>query len=179
MEWTKLRWLDEKLIPHYEISRTGIIRCTLGDDMEILYKQKSSHKGNKPKPYWFALIRKESCDKWLAVHRLMCYSWLGSFPHPLRYICDHIDGDSTNNHLWNFRYLTIRGNNLNRKGVKGVVLVDGKWCPRIAGFVHKKYGHEDMAFAKELRSIMLQSYIRYTSYYPNSDGYPHRLITRF
>lgn len=177
--WKVLRWVDQTVIPNFEINRHGQIRCTLSDELEILYKQKSSNKGNKPKPYWFALIRKDHRDKWLAIHRLMCYSWLGEFPHPLRYICDHVDGCSTNNELWNLRYLTIRGNNLNRKGVCGVVLDEGKWYPRIAGFVHKRYGHPDFDFAKKLRETLLQCYIRFTNKHPDSDGYPHWQITRF
>ena len=145
--WKLLRWVDQTVIPHFEINRHGHIRCTLSDELEILYKQKESNKGNKPKPYWFALIRKDGC--------------------------------STNNELWNLRYLTIRGNNLNRKGVCGVVLDEGKWYPRIAGFVHKRYGHPDFDFAKQLRETLLQCYIRFTNKHPDSDGYPHWQITRF
>ena len=179
MEWRKLRWRDQRVIPHYEIDRHGTIRCTLSDEFEVLYKQKCSPKGNKPKYYWYALIRRNAKDKWIAIHRLMCYTWLGEFPHALRFICDHVDSDSTNNELYNLRYLTIRGNNLNRSGVHGLVFEDGKWIPRIAGYVHRRYGHTDLDFARGLRHTLLQSYIRYTSRFPDSDGYPHKRISNF
>ena len=175
----KLRWSDQSIIPHYEINKKGIITCTMGEEFEVLYKQKNCGKNKKPKLYWHALIRRNRQDRWLAVHRLMCYSWHGSFPHPLRFICDHIDSNSLNNNLWNLRYLTIRGNNLNRAGVIGVVKEDGLWFPRIVGYVHKRFGHEDKEFSRMLRQNLVQSYIRYTMRFPDSDSYPHKNIHCF
>lgn len=179
MHTRKLRWSDQTVIPHYVIDRSGRITCTMDEDMEVLYKQRCSKKGKKRKYYWHALIRRNKRDMWLAVHRLMCYSWLGEFPHPLRFICDHIDSNSLNNELWNLRYLTIRGNNLNRAGVIGVVEENGIWFPRIAGFTHKKFGHPDKEFAQLLRHNLVQSYIRYTNRCPDSDSYPHYKIHCF
>ena len=172
-----VRWKNQAVLRAYEIDRYGNISCTIGD-LEVLYKRKLS-PGKKKKYYWHALLRIFNRDRWVAIHRIMCYTWLGAFPHPLRRICDHIDSDSENNKFWNLRYLTIRGNNLNRAGVKGVVERDGKWYPRIAGFVHEKYGHDCIEFAQKLRYTLLQSYIRYTMRFPENDHYPHRKIYEF
>ena len=169
-----LRWADQSVIPYYCIDKHGSIYNNLDRSFNVIYKQKG-----KKKQYWHALLRFRGRDRWLAVHRLMCYTWLGEFPHPLRFICDHIDSNSLNNEMCNLRYLTIRGNNLNRKGVKGVIMHKGKWCPRIAGFVHKRFGHEDKEIASLLRKNLLQSYIRFTNRFPANDGYPHKNIMRF
>ena len=174
-----LRWVNQQLIPHYRIDEFGIVTSTLDSTYVIPSKKMCSYTDKNKKYYQYVLVRFRGRDRWRAIHRLMCYSWLGAFPHPLRYICDHINGDSLENNLWNLRYLTIRGNNLNRKNVVGVVSRNGLWCPRIAGFVHKRFGHEDKQFAQIIRRQLLDCYIRYTNRCPGADGYPHHNITSF
>lgn len=62
-------------------------------------------------------------------------------PKPHGYMCDHIDGDGTNNTRENLRYCTNTENLCNRKnqvnntsGFKGVSYFtrDKKWCARIS-----------------------------------------------
>ena len=170
------RWRDQSLIKHYQIDRKGNVTCILG--LDVLYRRKLS-PGKTPKYYWHVLLRLFGRDRWIAVHRLMAYTWLGSFPHPLRRICDHIDSNSENNNSWNLRYLTIRGNNLNRAGVSGVVQKEGIWYPRIAGYIHHKYGNKCHNLVKEMRHTLLQSYIRYTMRFPENCDYPHEKIYCF
>ena len=174
-----LRWVNQQLIPYFQIDPFGNISSTLDTDYDIPSKEICSPTDKLKKYYRYVLIRFGGRDRWRAVHRLMCYSWLGGFPHPLRYICDHINGDSLENSLWNLRYLTISGNNLNRKNVIGVVKYNDLWCPRIAGFIHKRYGHVDKEFAKVIRQQLVLCYIRYTNRCPGADGYPHQNITAF
>ena len=171
-----VRWKNQSRLVHYEIDRAGNVECVMG--LDVLYRRKRS-PGKKTKYYWHVLLRVFGRDRWIAVHRLMAYTWLGEFPHPLRRICDHIDSNSENNNSWNLRYLTIRGNNLNRAGVLGVVEKDGMWFPRIAGHVHYRYGDNDKELVQQVRHTLLQSYIRYTMRYPENSDYPHTKIYAF
>ena len=108
----------------------------------------------------------------------MAYSWIGLSPHLLRNIVDHRDGDSLNNAVWNLRYVTVSANNLNRRGVCGVVERGGIWYPKFCAYVHRNFASDSKEHAQEIRAILLESYIRYSNRFPGSD-YPHARIFRY
>ena len=134
----------------------------------------------KKKKYWQVQIMRCGDLKWYYVHRLMGYSWLGSQPHPLRYIIDHINGDSLDNSVENLRWVTPTGNNFNKRGY-GVFECGGLYCPRIAGFIHSRYATADKELCIEMRDILVQSYVRYSCRFPKKDScdYPHYSIHKF
>lgn len=170
------RWLGGEPIFQFEIDTTGEVRCTIDHDFPI-EERTTTDKGGKS--YKFVYLRFHGQWRWFHVHRLVCYTWLGAFPHPLRFICDHRDGDSLNNALWNMRYVTQSANNLNRRGVNGIVKKDGQWYPKFCQYVHGRYGSDTEEGAREIRKLMLEHYIRYSNRFPAADGYPHAKICRY
>ena len=117
--------------------------------------------------------------QWFYVHRLMGFSWLDTPDSPLKFIVDHRDGDGLNNAVENLRWVTISGNNLNRK-CYGLVEKSGIFFPKIAGYVHTRYGTDDRELALTLRSLLVECYIRYNSRHPAcGSGFPHIWIHKY
>ena len=171
------RWLKGELIPQFEIDARGQVRCSIDHEFPIEERVMTDKRG---KSYKFNYLRVHGGQwRWLHVHRLVCYSWLGAFPHPLRFICDHRDGDSLNNAVWNMRYVTQAANNLNRRGVNGIVKKDGRWYPKFCHYVHTRFGSDTEQQAREIRKLMREHYIRYSNRFPEADGYPHSKIWRY
>ena len=99
------------------------------------------------KVYRYVYLRHSGLWSWFPLHRIMAYSWIGLSPHLLRNIVDHRDGDSLNNAVWNLRYVTVSVNNLNRRGVCGVVERGGLWYPKFCAYVHRNFASESKAWA--------------------------------
>ena len=161
--------------PNFEISERGELRCTLDNMMEI----ETQDRERSGKTYRYVYLRESGQWRWHPLLRVMAYSWIGPSPHLLRNIVDPRDGNSMNNAVWNLRYVTVSANNLNRKGVCGVVERDGRWFPRFCHFIHRNFGSETEDHAKEVRAILRESYIRYSNRFPDHDDYPHHRIFRY
>ena len=167
--------VDRVPIQNFEVSERGDVRCTMDNSMEI----ETLDRERSGKTYRYVYLRHGGVWRWFPVHRIVAFAWLGASPHPLRNIVDHRDGDSLNNAVWNLRYVTVSANNLNRKGVCGVVERDGRWFPRFCHFIHRNFGSETEDHAKEVRAILRESYIRYSNRFPDHDDYPHHRIFRY
>ena len=142
--------------PNFEISERGVVRCTLDNSMEI----ETLDRERSGKVYRYVYLRNSGIWRWHPLHRIMAFSWIGPAPHVLRNIVDHRDSDSLNNAVWNLRWVTVSANNLNRKGVCGVVQRGGIWFPKFKTYVHRNFGSETKENAQEIRAILLESYIR-------------------
>ena len=138
-------------------------------------------KNRKGKAYTYVFLVHESRLRWLALHRLMAFSWLGP-PPLLRNIVDHRDGNSLNNNVQNLRWLTVGGNNLNRVPANGTVYLPetAKYAPRIAGFVHKRYQFPTKEDCQWFRKLLVEAYVRFTMRFPErGNDYPHTIIYRY
>ena len=165
---------SEGIVKHWEISPTGRFHCSLDNDY-LVPRRLSGAK----KVYWQVQIKVNGGYRWRYVHRLMAFSWLKSPKSNLLYIVDHKDGNSLNNRVDNLRWVTATANNLNRKCV-GLHFKDGLYSPKIAGYIHTRYATSDKELAKELRSNLVESYIRYNTRYPeNGNRFPHKWIHNY
>ena len=170
MIWRTLR-CKEGRIRFWEIDGSGNVRCTL-DPTHLPVTRLS--KGTKN--YQQVQLMRGTIVRWYYVHRLMAFSWIGKFPHPLRFIVDHRDGKSTNNRIENLRWVTITANNINRK-CYGLFLEQGMYYPRIAGFIHRRFGTVDENLATNIRQILVECYVRYNTRFPDSgNAFPHYSI---
>jgi hypothetical protein len=160
-------------IKYYSISAIGQVKCIAFPDIMI----PSRISGTKKKKYIQVQLVYNRRLRWMYVHQLMAYSWHGDPPHVLRYICDHSDGDSLNNNVENLRWVTPRANQINKK-CHGIVKTGGLYCPRIAGYVHKRYGNTDIDIVKLARMHLVECYVRYNSRFPTVD-FPHHTIHKF
>ena len=159
----------------FSIYPNGRIEWTGEGEYEV-----TTRIAGKKKKYWQVQLMRSGKLQWFYVHRLMAYSWLGPQPHPLRNIIDHIDGDSLNNSIQNLRWVTATGNQLNKK-CHGIFEQGGKFYPKIAGHVHMKYGTEDEELCREIRTLLVESYVRYSCRCPliNSCDFPHNSIHKY
>jgi len=117
--------------------------------------------------------------KWFYVHRLMAFSWLGESPHLLRLLVDHSDGDSFNNSVENLRWLTPTANQINKR-CRGIVKEGDMFYPKVAGYVHKKYGAKDEELCQDIRAVLVECYVRYNCRFPNNgNAFPHKSIHKY
>ena len=166
--------------------RNGLFKnFSIQADGTIYWKLVPEHEfpkrlAGKKKKYWQIQLMRNGDVKWYYVHRLMGYSWLGSPPHRLRYIVDHINGDSLDNTVENLRWVTPTGNQLNKK-CYGLVECSGFFVPKVAGFLHLRYATEDEQLCHEMRDKLVQSYVRYSCRFPEKDScdYPHYSIHKY
>jgi hypothetical protein len=154
-----------------EIDGNGGVRWSGDGD----YTPVTRVSGRKKKYKQVQLMRNGS-PRWFYVHRLVAFSWLGPPPHLLRFIVDHIDKNSMNNAVENLRYVTPTANQINKK-CKGITEQDGLFYPKIAGYIHRKYGCDDLGLCETLRSVLVESYVRYNCRFPNNgNAFPHSSI---
>ena len=158
-------------IKHFVIDCSGDISLANGDQFPIPRRIRGAKK-----QYEQVQLMRNGTTRWYYVHILVCCSWRGSSPHPLRIIVDHIDGDSLNNVVTNLRWVTIRANNINR-ACYGLHEEEGVYYPKVVGFVHYRYGSADEDVAKSMRRALVESYVRYNCRFPeNGNAFPHRSI---
>jgi len=133
----------------------------------------------KKKKYIQVQVMRNGTLRWYYLHRLMAYSWLGESPHLLRFIVDHTDGDSFNNQVENLRWVTPTANQIN-KVCRGIVEEGALFYPKVAGFVHKRYGSADEELCQTIRSVLVECYVRYNCRFPNNgNAFPHLSIHRY
>ena len=108
----------------------------------------------------------------------MGFSWLLK-RHPKHTIVDHIDGNSLNNSIYNLRWVTNSGNNLNRAGYGLVKDDSGLFVPKILGYLHTRYATDDEELAQKIRTMLLDCYIRYNTRFPEKKCWPHNKIHKF
>ena len=161
-------------IRHYEINESGVVRCSQDHEIPIPCRVHGRTKKYKQ----VQLMIGGGRIRWLYVHRLMGYSWLFSKKHECQNIVDHIDGNSLNNSLNNLRWVTACVNNLNKSSY-GLVRDNELYMPRIMGFTHARYATKDEDLAQEIRTKLLQCYIRYGNRYPQNKIFPHNKIHKF
>ena len=159
------------LIKHFRIDAVGNITLQNGEDYIIPRRVRG-----RSKKYEQVQLMRGGTMRWYYVHILVCCSWRGPPPHPLRGIVDHVDSNSLNNTITNLRWVTIRANNINKK-CYGLHEEDGVYYPKVAGFVHYRYGTQDEDVAKTMRRALVESYVRYNCRFPeNGNAFPHRCI---
>jgi hypothetical protein len=91
----------------------------------------------------------------------------------LHIFCDLL---STTLAVENLRYVTPTANQINKK-CKGITEQDGLFYPKIAGYIHRKYGCDDLGLCETLRSVLVESYVRYNCRFPNNgNAFPHSSI---
>jgi len=162
------------LIRNFVIDSRGQVTCTADPDYNI-----PSRLSGKKKVYKQVQLMRGGTTKWYYVHRLQAYSWLGESPHLLRYIVDHIDGDSLNNGVNNLRWVTPTANNINKR-CDGIVVQDGMFIPRIAGFNHVRYKTTDRELCQMIRRNLVESYVRYNCRFPEvGSDFPHFSISNY
>ena len=161
-------------VRHWEVDATGNFFCTLDPD----YTAPLRMQGKKHK-YAMVQLMQGGTLRWFYVHRIMAFSWLGEQPHLLRRIVDHRNKVSTDNSIENLRWVTSTANNIN-KTCYGLVQENGKYIPRIAGFVHRRYATVDEALALAIREMLVESYVRFNCRFPDSGNeFPHYSIHLF
>lgn len=161
-------------VRHWEVDATGNFFCTLDPD----YTAPLRMQGKKHK-YAMVQLMQGGTLRWFYVHRIMAFSWLGDQPHLLRRIVDHRNKVSTDNSIENLRWVTSTANNIN-KTCYGLVQENGKYIPRIAGFVHRRYATVDEALALNIREMLVESYVRFNCRFPDSGNeFPHYSIHLF
>ena len=157
------------------IDATGSLKCEYDPD----YKARYRITGRKGKHYRQAQLMANGAVRWFYIHRLMGFSWLTPPDSPLKFIVDHKSGDSLCNRIENLRWVTITGNNLNKK-CHGLKEVGGVFYPRVAGYTHMKYGTRDLELAQTIRKLVVECYVRYNSRFPNcGNEWPHKYIYKY
>ena len=159
----------------FEIDSRGNVYCTLDPEYEIRYRE-----FGKKKKYRQVQLMRAGNLRWLFVHRLMAFSWLGKPKSKLLRIVDHIDGDSFNNNVCNLRWATATGNNINR-ACKGCVASNGLYIPKILGYEHIKYATPDYSVCQDIRRSLVECYIRFNCRFPekSGDAFPHSSIYKY
>ena len=157
------------------IDAKGNFECEYDPD----YKAQYRIAGRKGKHYKQVQLMAHGAPRWFYIHRLMGFSWLRAPDSPLKFIVDHINGDSLCNRVENLRWVTITGNNLNKK-CHGLEEVDGMFYPRVAGYTHLKYGTPDVELAQTLRKLVVECYVRYNCRNPACGSeFPHKYIHKY
>ena len=87
----------------YRVDQIGNIFV---DELELEIPVRVAGTNKKPYRQVQLLINKHL--KWFYLHTVVIRSWRGAPTHPKRNICDHINGNSLDNSLWNLRYVTAR-----------------------------------------------------------------------
>ena len=162
----------------FEISAEGHIRVSTEEEFEVPYML----RGKKTKLYMHAQLLYKREIRWLPIHRLVAWSWLGGPPHPLRYLVDHKDGNSQNNRVENLRWVTICGNNINRTVKGGTYFCPEMQMhyPRICRFIHKRYGFATADECRQFRKLLVNCYVNFTCRFPElGSDYPHFKIHRY
>ena len=157
---------------YYEISKCGCLRVS---QFEMIIPTRVV--GKRKKFYKQVQLLVSGHLKWFYLHRLVQMSYRGKPTHPKRHIVDHRDSNSLNNNLYNLRYCTTRANNLNRKC--GLFQKNGVYYPKIASYIHYKYGTEDVELARTIREKLVEKYVIWANRYPNTEKYPHEKISKF
>lgn len=158
-------------IRHWEVDATGNFWCSLDAHFEAPLRL----QGKKHRYRMVQLHRGSECN-WYYVHRIMAFSWFGHPPHILRRIVDHRNHNSLDNNIDNLRWVTSKANNIN-KTCYGLVRIGDKYCPRIMGFVHTRYGTVDENLATSIREILVECYVRFNCRFPDSgNAFPHNSI---
>lgn len=157
---------------YYEISKCASLRVS---QFEMIIPTRIV--GKRKKFYKQVQLLVSGNLKWFYLHRLVLRSFRGKPTHPKRHIVDHRDSNSLNNNLYNLRYCTIRANNLNRKC--GLFQKDGVYYPKIAQYIHYRYGTEDAELASIIRQNLVEKYVRWANKFPNTKNYPHEKISKF
>ena len=146
------------------------------DDMSFILPVRTVTKGTKS--YKQIQILSHGILRWHRVHRLVAYSWLPPPRHNCLKIVDHIDGNSLHNHVTNLRWVTTRGNNINRiaRGEQGLVKDDEDcYSPKICGYVHTRFRTPNLETAQFLRKMIVEKYVRFNCRFPNKP-FPHENI---
>ena len=169
-----LRWKNGK-VRGWKIDGRGDLHCAYDSD----YKPQYRVRGRSGKFYKQVQVMVSNASRWLYVHRLMAFSWFDVPENPLLFIVDHRNSDSLCNHVENLRWVTITGNNLNKK-CDGLVEKNGLFAPRVAGFTHTKYASPDRETAKMARNLLVECYVRFNTRFPDcGSSFPHSSIYRF
>lgn len=101
--WEQIVYKGERI--HYEISSSGRVRNTR--------TRKILKPGRKENGYYIANIRvKKNKQKNMYIHRLVAKAFIDN-PDPDKYIeVNHIDGDKSNNNVWNLEWVTSSENKI-------------------------------------------------------------------
>ena len=157
------------------IDAKGDLHCEYDRDYLPNYRI----RGGKGKYYKQAQLMVNGAGRWFYIHRLMGFSWLSAPDSPLKFIVDHKNGDSLCNRIENLRWVTITGNNLNKKCI-GIKQLNGLFYPRIASFTHFKYGSSNLEVAVSMRKLLVECYVRYNCRYPQCGSeFPHKYIHKY
>lgn len=118
-----------KIIPgleSYSINEYGVVKALpkiregklegLKNQLNINKKSKRKYKEKLIKPYfnqryWYVNLMHNSIKKSYRVHRLVYLTFIGDIPNDK--VIDHIDGNTSNNHVSNLRCVTNSENCLN------------------------------------------------------------------
>ena len=169
-----LRWKHGR-VRGWTIDGKGNLLCEYDPDYLPTYRV----RGYKRKYYRQVQVMIHGRLQWFYVHRLMAFSWLTKPRNPLKRIVDHRNGDSLCNDIQNLRWVTVTGNNLNKK-CYGLEESVGMFYPRVAGHTHWKYGSCNAEDAKETRKLLVECYVRYNNRFPNCGSeWPHESIFRY
>ena len=106
-----MKWLTIKQFPNYEVSDTGLVR-------RIDTKKELAQNTKKGKhPYKRVHLSHEGVAKYVLVHRLVLFAFVGDCPEGQQ--CLHADDDPSNNHLNNLCWGTPKKNHetIKRHGV--------------------------------------------------------------
>lgn len=101
------RWtmVDESIIPNikplYFVSTFGRVYS---------YNTNDFIKGSYRSGYLNISVKLKDCKSYtVQVHRLVMIAF-HPIPHPENFVVNHIDGDKTNNHIWNLEWCTNKEN---------------------------------------------------------------------
>lgn len=162
-----------RLFTHWVIDGEGEVSCTLDPTFAAAVRTVG-----KRKKYRQVQIMNYGRLQWYYTHRLMGFSWLPRPKNKKLRIVDHKNGNSLDNRVENLRWITERGNNLNR-ACYGLVKHGNLFVPKIASFEHRRYASTDEATALMLRKTLVDCYVKFTIKYPDSGDYPHEKITNY
>ena len=170
----RVRWKHGP-IRGWLIDTKGNMQCEYDPDYHPQYRI----RGRKGKHYKQVQVLAAGMLRWFYIHRLMGFSWLSSPDSPLKFIIDHRNGDSLCNRVENLRWVTITGNNINKRCYG--LHEEGDWfSPRIAGYTHRRYRSRDSEVALEIRKLLVECYVRYNCRFPNCGSeFPHKYIYRY
>jgi hypothetical protein len=97
-----MKWLTIESFPNYEVSDTGLVR-------RIDTKKELAQNTKKGKhPYKRVHLSHEGVAKYVLVHRLVLFAFVGECPEGQQ--CLHADDDPSNNHLSNLCWGTPKKN---------------------------------------------------------------------